>query len=58
VDERVVLAGNHDLPLFAWWLRWGCAYQRFASQFGAQLEPQRQVGPFWIVGEHDPALAA
>mgnify|MGYP002651712615 CR=1 FL=1 len=50
VDERVVLAGNHDLPLFAWWLRWGRAYQRFASQFGAQLEPQRQVGPFWIVG--------
>ena len=37
VDERVVLAGNHDLPLFAWWLRWCRAYQRFASQFGAQL---------------------
>ena len=50
VDERVVLAGNHDLPLFAWWLRWGRAYQRFASQFGAQLEPQRQVGPCWSVG--------
>lgn len=50
VPERVVLAGNHDLPLFAWWLRWGRAYQRFAVQFGAQLEPQRQVGPFCILG--------
>lgn len=50
VNERVVLAGNHDLPLFAWWLRWGRAYQRFSVQFGAQLEPQRQVGPFCIFG--------
>ncbi len=50
VPERVVLAGNHDLPLFAWWLRWGRAYDRFATQFGAQLEPQRQVGPFCVVG--------
>jgi 3',5'-cyclic AMP phosphodiesterase CpdA len=46
----VVLAGNHDLPLFAWWLRWGRAYDRFAAQFGAQLEPHQQVGPFCVVG--------
>lgn len=49
-QERVVLAGNHDLPLFAWWLRWGRAYDRFAAQFGAQLEPHRQVGPFTVLG--------
>ncbi len=35
--ERVVQAGNHELPLFAWWLRWGHACDRFAAQFGALL---------------------
>lgn len=49
-QERVVLAGNHDLPLFAWWLRWGRAYDRFAAQFGAQLEPHHQAGPFTVLG--------
>lgn len=48
--STLVLAGNHDLPLFAWWLRWGRAYDRFAEQFGMDQEPVRQMGPFYVVG--------
>ena len=48
--STLVLAGNHDLPLFAWWLRWGRAYERFAEQFGVDQEPVRQMGPFYVVG--------
>ncbi len=46
----VVLPGNHDLPLFAWWLRWGRAYKRFEHEFGKDLEPVRHLGRFFIVG--------
>ena len=45
-----VLAGNHDLPLFAWWMRWGRSYERFSGQFGVDQEPVRQAGPFYVVG--------
>ncbi|CAN7265112.1 metallophosphoesterase [Acidovorax sp. LjRoot129] len=48
--STLVLAGNHDLPLFAWWMRWGRAYERFAEQFGVDHEPVRQAGPFYVVG--------
>jgi 3',5'-cyclic AMP phosphodiesterase CpdA len=46
----LVLPGNHDLPLYAWWLRWGRAYERFAQQFGVDQEPVRQMGHFYVVG--------
>ncbi len=48
--STLVLAGNHDLPLFAWWMRWGRAYERYAHQFGVDQEPVRQAGPFYVVG--------
>lgn len=48
--STLVLAGNHDLPLFAWWMRWGRAYERYAQQFGLDQEPVRQVGAFYVVG--------
>jgi 3',5'-cyclic AMP phosphodiesterase CpdA len=48
--STLVLAGNHDLPLYAWWLRWGRAYERFAQRFGMDQEPVRQMGPFYVVG--------
>ena len=48
--HTLVLAGNHDLPLFAWWMRWGRSYERFSSQFGVDQEPVRQAGPFYVVG--------
>lgn len=46
----LVLAGNHDLPLFAWWMRWGRAYERYSEQFGLDREPVLHVGPFYVVG--------
>ena len=48
--STLVLAGNHDVPLFAWWLRWGRAYERYAHQFGMDQEPVRQMGAFYVVG--------
>ena len=48
--STLVLAGNHDLPLYAWWMRWGRAYERFAEQFGIDQEPVRQAGDFYVVG--------
>ena len=48
--STLVLAGNHDLPLFAWWMRWGRSYERFAQQFGVDHEPVRQAGAFYVVG--------
>lgn len=48
--STLVLAGNHDLPLFAWWMRWGRAYERFAAQFGWDQEPVHQAGAFYVVG--------
>jgi len=48
--STLVLAGNHDLPLFAWWLRWGRAYERYAHWFGIDQEPVRQAGAFYVVG--------
>ncbi|MBP3980026.1 metallophosphoesterase [Acidovorax sp. JG5] len=48
--NTLVLAGNHDVPLFAWWMRWGRAYQRYAHQFGWEQEPVRQAGVFYVVG--------
>lgn len=46
----LVLPGNHDLPLFAWWMRWGRSYERYARQFGVDHEPVRHKGPFYVVG--------
>ncbi|WP_082485928.1 MULTISPECIES: metallophosphoesterase family protein [unclassified Acidovorax] len=48
--STLVLAGNHDLPLFAWWMRWGRSYERFSTQFGMDYEPVRQSGAFYVVG--------
>ena len=48
--STLVLPGNHDLPLFAWWMRWGRSYERFARQFGLDQEPVRQMGSFHVVG--------
>jgi 3',5'-cyclic AMP phosphodiesterase CpdA len=48
--STLVLPGNHDLPLYAWWMRWRRAYERYARQFGVDQEPVRQAGPFYVVG--------
>lgn len=48
--STLVLAGNHDIPLYALWMRWGRAYERFAEQFGLEHEMVRQAGDFYVVG--------
>lgn len=48
--STLVLAGNHDIPLYAWWMRWGRAYERFADQFGLEQEMVRHAGDFYVVG--------
>lgn len=46
----LVLPGNHDLPLYAWWLRWGRAYQRFDRHFAREQNVLRQCDGFYVVG--------
>ncbi|MDA8521881.1 metallophosphoesterase family protein [Acidovorax sp. NCPPB 4044] len=48
--RTVVLPGNHDLPLFAWWERLGRAYRRYARWWGNDLEPVCDTGGFFVVG--------
>ncbi len=50
-DHRLVLPGNHDLPLFAWWERLGGhAYDRYARWWGDALEPACEADGFAVVG--------
>lgn len=48
--RTLVLPGNHDLPLFAWWERLGHAYRRYARWWGDDLEPVCDAGGFFVVG--------
>ncbi len=49
--HRLVLPGNHDLPLFAWWERLGGhAYDRYARWWGDALEPACEADGFAVVG--------
>lgn len=50
VAHRVVLPGNHDLPLYAWWERFGHAYDRYARWWGDDLEPACQADGFCVIG--------
>lgn len=49
--HRLVIPGNHDLPLFAWWERLGGqAHARYARCFGHVLQPVCQAAGFHVVG--------
>lgn len=51
VAHRLVLPGNHDVPLFAWWERLGGhAYDRYAKWWGGTLEPACHAEGFCVVG--------
>ncbi len=48
--QRLVIPGNHDLPLFAWWERLaGQGYGRYARHFGAQRQPECRAAGFHVV---------
>ncbi|MBY0464748.1 MAG: metallophosphoesterase, partial [Burkholderiales bacterium] len=44
----LAIPGNHDLPLFDLWARLTCPYGRFATVFGADMEPVH-ASPDWLV---------
>ncbi|MDA8453036.1 metallophosphoesterase [Acidovorax sp. NCPPB 3859] len=50
VRHTLVMPGNHDLPLFAWWERLGGAYRRYARWWGDDREPVCDAGGFFVVG--------
>jgi 3',5'-cyclic AMP phosphodiesterase CpdA len=51
VPRRLVVPGNHDLPLLAWWERLrGHAHDRYVRWFGDELEPSCRVPGFCVVG--------
>ncbi|GKS74416.1 metallophosphoesterase [Acidovorax sp. SUPP950] len=50
VPHRLVMPGNHDVPLFAWWERLGRAYRRYERWWGRDLEPVCDVDGFLAVG--------
>lgn len=47
---RLVLPGNHDLPLFDLWRRASDPYGRFAAAFGAEREPRLDLPGLQLTG--------
>jgi 3',5'-cyclic AMP phosphodiesterase CpdA len=47
---RLVLPGNHDIPLFDWLARCKAPYARWQRAFGAALEPRAVLPQAWIAG--------
>lgn len=50
-EHCLVMPGNHDVPLFAWWERLGGrAYDRYARWWGDALEPTCDADGFVVLG--------
>ncbi|MDR0204068.1 MAG: metallophosphoesterase [Delftia acidovorans] len=51
VPRRLVVPGNHDLPLMAWWERLGGhAHDRYARWINAELQPWCAEQGFCVIG--------
>lgn len=51
VPRRLVVPGNHDLPLLAWWERLGGhAHDRYARWISAELQPWCAEQGFCVIG--------
>lgn len=51
VAHRLVMPGNHDVPLYAWWERLGGhAYDRYARWWGHELETTCHADGFCVIG--------
>lgn len=46
----LAIPGNHDLPLFDWWMRLRRPYARFTAAFGPELEPVFRSPDLLVVG--------
>mgnify|MGYP000851882859 FL=1 len=50
IPHRLVVPGNHDVPLFAWWERLaGQAYRRYARWWGDELEGTCHADGFHVM---------
>ncbi len=50
IPHRLVIPGNHDIPLFNLWRRMHAPYARFREAFGPDLEPILDTSDWLIVG--------
>jgi 3',5'-cyclic AMP phosphodiesterase CpdA len=48
IARRLVIPGNHDIPLVDLWARWRRPYAAYARAFGSDLEPVIDE-PAWLV---------
>lgn len=49
IGARVVIPGNHDVPLFALWSRLVRPYQHHLAAFGPELEPELETPELLVV---------
>jgi 3',5'-cyclic AMP phosphodiesterase CpdA len=50
VPARLVIPGNHDLPLYNLAVRFLCPYRRYSRAFGRELEPVFENGELLMIG--------
>lgn len=50
IPARLVIAGNHDIPLFALATRLFLPYARYARAFDAELEPLHETPELLVIG--------
>mgnify|MGYP001246854271 CR=1 FL=1 len=50
VARAMVIPGNHDIPLFAFWHRFLYPYRNYARAFGADLEPEITRADLLLIG--------
>lgn len=50
VQHRLVIPGNHDLPLFNLWGRWRAPYRGFVRAFGDDLAPHYESPRYLVLG--------
>lgn len=50
VPHTLVIPGNHDIPLFAFWMRLFAPYARHRAAFGEALEPVIETAGWTVIG--------
>lgn len=50
IDQRLVLPGNHDIPLLNPWLRFAKPYARYLAAFGPALEAELETPDLLAIG--------
>ncbi|RZL66073.1 MAG: metallophosphoesterase [Variovorax sp.] len=50
IPHRLVIPGNHDVPLYAFWMRLFAPYARHRAAFGDALEPTIETAGWAVIG--------